>query len=454
MQRDLRIPYATNERTGETVLPADLAGRLVDLRATIRLDATLDHDTATRRATPYLCPVCCKPVYPHAPRIPNGRHFWVHRHKSAKDCPLARRRQLSPDEINRLIFNGVQEGEAHKSLVALLAGTALNDPLTVKDSLRIGKYEPPTDEMRGEFPHGRFPDVAFTYAGDRVVLEAQLATITLYGINGRRAYYDRHGSVLLWVTRHFDPSGPMRHSFRDILADQNGLLLSIDKKALATSAETGTFHLHLWRYELLDGEPLWTSEVLPLADVIKIARPRLWSDDFKERFIEAYDGKNFWHLEKQNPLLFLNEAMRKIGHPEYNKRSEEADGLLVIMRLLISLETGRPVGSAHAALISLANSFYPRSGHRYRSLVLTAIKRWRPDLLMKPSMRFALEQAKKTLMETGDPQYDRTSKIGQLRDLLFPKWDIGPVAIKPPVAPHAVSSPSPLFTVVGGGGES
>ncbi len=55
-----------------------------------------------------------------------------------------------------------------------------------------------------------------------MALEAQLATIALYGINGRLAFYDRHGAALLWVTRNFDPVGPLRASMRDILAGQQG----------------------------------------------------------------------------------------------------------------------------------------------------------------------------------------------------------------------------------------
>ncbi len=69
----------------------------------------------------------------------------------------------------------------------------------------LGKYEPPADDMRAEFPYGRYPDVQFQIGRTTVILEAQLATITLHGINGRRAFYDRKGSKLLWVMRNFDP---------------------------------------------------------------------------------------------------------------------------------------------------------------------------------------------------------------------------------------------------------
>ena len=88
MQRDLLIPYALNEVTKEEIPAVDLPERMADLRATLRLDATLEHDTATRKVTRFLCPACKGTVYPRAPLQPGGRHFWSHRKNSDDDCPL------------------------------------------------------------------------------------------------------------------------------------------------------------------------------------------------------------------------------------------------------------------------------------------------------------------------------------------------------------------------------
>jgi hypothetical protein len=426
MQRDLLIPYAINQRTGDTLSAEALEEQMADWRDTVRLDATLDQETTARRATHYRCPACGQLVYPHAPFTPDGRHFWAHRPKSSENCPLAFGRPLSPDQINRLIFAGRQEGEAHKNLVALLNRLALADPNTVKDTLKTGQYEKPTPEMAAEFPFGRFPDVSFTYGGEQAVLEAQLATISLYGINGRRAFYDRHGSTLLWVARSFDPAVQLRASTRDILADQDGVLLSLDTEALETSAATGVFHLRAWLYALKDGAVAWQSRVLPLSEVIKIARKRPWSEDFKRRFIEAYDGKNYVYDDVPDPLPFLNEALRKLDIPEYEKWDAESSNMLAILRLLISLEVGRPIGTRHPNIVSIANTFDVNGGHRHRSLVLKAIEYWQPELLKRDSVQTALRRSEQKLKDNHEAALGRNSVIGHLRDLLFPKWKLAP----------------------------
>lgn len=423
MQRDLLIPYATNERTGETLWAEALAQRTRDWRDTIRLDATLDHNTATRQITHYLCPACGKAVYPHAPIWLNGRSFWAHRPKSAQYCPLAAGRPLSPDQINRLIFQGRQEGDAHRNLVALLKQLALADPNTIKDTVRTGDYERPTLEMMAEFPHGRFPDVAFTYGKAKVVLEAQLATIALYGINGRRAFYDRQGAALLWVTRNFDPVGPLRASMRDILADQRGCLYSVDREALDLSTTDGLFRLRVWTYDLKDGEIIWTSEIRTLTCIIETVRPRSWAEKFKDDFIEAYGGKSLHAEGASNPDIFLERALSQIG--ALNVFTEhEKENMLVILGLLISLEAGRVVGSGQEKLISVANHFDYSERHGYRNLVIKALMRWQPDLLRQPSMQASLARANRKLQETGDKPFLRDSIIGQLRTVLFPEWKL------------------------------
>jgi hypothetical protein len=421
MQRDLLIPYATNERTGEHLSAEALAERSRDWRDTVRLDATLDHNTATRQVTHYLCPACGSPVYPRAPVRPNGRNFWSHRPKFAESCPLAAGRPLSPNQINRLIFQGRQEGEAHRSLVALLMRLAIADPGTVKETVRTGEYERPTPDMLAEFPHGRFPDVAFTYGKTKVVLEAQLATITLHGINGRRAFYDRHGAALLWVTRNFDPVGSLRASMRDILADQRGSLFSVDQDALELSVADGIFRLRVWTYDLQAGKVIWTSEIRPLVDIIETVRPRPWSERFKDEFIEAYDGKGLHAEGAPDPDAFLERALTQIG--ALNVFTEhEKENMLVILSLLISLEAGRVVGSGHEKLISVANHFDYGGRHGYRNLVVRALLHWQPDLLKQPSMQTSLARAERKLQETSDKPFLRNSVIGMLRATLFPDW--------------------------------
>lgn len=419
--RPLLIPYAIDVERHVTVSAADIADMMEDPSSTVRLQATARLNTRMRRPLKFTCPACGQQLYPHAPVFNGSRYFWSHLPRGAYECPLEVKRKLTPDQINARIFHGRQEGEAHKNLVALLARLAEADPNV--GSITLGVYERPTEDMRTEFPFGRFPDVQFQCEGKKVVLEAQLATITLHGINGRRAFYDRMSTTLLWVMRNFDPTGPMRASVRDIVADQGGLLFSVDSEVIAECEADGRFRLRVWAYHA-DREEPWEASIVTIAEAAARARPRRWADDFKERWVKAYQGGYYHTPGLPDPHDMLNEAAEQAGLPPFN-RSSTSGCILSLVRLLISLEAGFVTGSSHPHLISIANNFNFHGGHPAVTLVEMAIKRWQPDLLLRESMQKAFERARAKLKEDGERAWGRLSAIGKLRDVLFPDWTLG-----------------------------
>lgn len=367
--RPLMIPYAINESRQEIVSAENIAEIMEDYRSTIRLQATARKNTATRRIVSYVCPACGTPLYPHAPRS-TGRYYWSHRQRLREVwCPYERKAKLTPDQIQAVIFRGRQEGEAHKNLVALLMGLAQRDPAVT--NVKAEAYEPPTPEMREEFPYGRFPDVKFTCDSKQVVLEAQLATITLHGINGRRAFYDRKGIALLWVMRNFDPRVLMRASVRDIIADQGGALFSLDNEVIARSESDGIFRLTVWRHLPETAEDPWKAEIVTIYEAAALARPARWADEFKRRWIETYPSGFYAHAGVPDPYIMLDEIARNAGLPSF-ARNDFSESTLSLVRLLISLEAGVVTGSGHDKLISLANRFNVKDGYRAIDIVRMA----------------------------------------------------------------------------------
>lgn len=419
--RPLLIPYAIDIDRDVKISADEIAELMLDPRSTLRLQATAYADVGSRKMLPFICPACAQRVYPRAPTRSDGRHYWSHLPRGAYECTLERKRKLTPDQINARIFHGRQEGEAHKELVALLAALATRDPSI--DMIEIGAYEAPTAAMRDEFPFGRFPDVKFTCSGNKVVLEAQLATITLHGINGRRAFYERAGTSLLWVMRNFDPRGQMKASVRDIVADQSGLLFSLDSDLTALSEDDGIFRLRAWAFQGDDPEEPWESSIVTIADAVARARPMRWSDDFKRRWIEEYRGASYWARGKRDPYVMLNEVAAQVALPpfEFNQAN---NCLLSLVRLMISLEAGFVAGAGHPQLISIANGFGTNGGHRAISLIRKAIERWQPQLLDRASMQGAFTRARKELEDGGVPEWGRLSAIGRMRDALFPDWEL------------------------------
>ncbi|WNJ87941.1 hypothetical protein [Bosea sp. 685] len=420
--RELRIPYAIDIENNTNISAADIAALMEDLRSTIRLQATAHVRTRARWPRHFVCPMCRQPVYPHAPSFTGRRHFWSHLPRGSLECPLESKRKLTPDQINGRIFHGRQEGDAHRNLVSLLVRLADADPSV--GPVTTGVYERPTDAMRDTFPYGRFPDVQFTCGDSKIVLEAQLATITLHGINGRRAFYDRMGTSLLWVMRNFDPTGALRASVRDIIADQGGLLFSIDNDLIAMSESDGIFRLRAWTYSGEGDDACWGHHIVPIAEAASLARPHRWADVFKGRWLTAYRGCHFFTKGAPDPYDLLREVAYEAGIPDYAP-SPAFDCTLGLVRLLISLEAGEVAGSGHPYLISIANSFDQHDGYRALTLVHMAIARWQPALLARSSMQLALKRARHKLQETGAAEWGRKSVIGKMRDVLFPDWVLG-----------------------------
>jgi hypothetical protein len=415
--KPLRIPYAIDLETNRRISADEIAEMMTDPRSTIRLRATASKDTLARKALRLSCPACSQQLYPHAPRLSEARYFWSHLPRQARFCPLESKGKLSPDQVNSRIFDGREESNAHKDLVALLMRYAASDPQIEAETVVSGAYEPPRPEIRVEFPYGRFPDVKFAFGMTSVVLEAQLATITLHGINGRRAFYDRSDIRLLWVMRNFDPTGTLRASVRDIIADQAGMLYSIDHEVEAAIAADRRFRLRVWAYQAVDDS--WSDRIELIENCIALARPQRWADTFKARWIEAYGGRNYRDVQDPRVEAMLAEV---VEHAQIDTSEIIPNSMLPLIRLLISLESGTVAGSGHRSLISIANSFDFNDGHRALALVRKAIERWQPAVLNRNSVGEALARAQATLDRTGDKEWGRRSVLGRIREALFPDW--------------------------------
>lgn len=106
-------------------------------------------------------------------------------------------------------------------------------------------------------------------------------------------------------------------------------------------------------------------------------------------------------------------------------------------------EIAGAVHSGHPKVISQANSFDIRNRHRYRALVKKAIEHWRPELLAQRSVQNALKRYSNKLKETGEEPYGCNSIVGRLRELLFPRWDLGPAVAGAIFSQRQLGSPMP-----------
>ena len=224
---------------------------------------------------------------------------------------------------------------------------------------------------------------------------------------------------MLWVMRNFDPSGLLRASVRDIIADQQGTLFSIDQEVERLITADNAFRLRVWSVN--GDEQSWSNAILPIRECVQLAAHRRWPDDFKKRWADDYKG-----IDYRDPLA-PNIADRLIELRDQLKFTldvEELISLLPIIRLLISLESGFVSGSNHKELISLANRFDDGDNYKALNLVLKAIEYWKPELLTRSSMQNAIKRAEVRLRLAGPKPWGQTSLIGRVREVLFPDWKL------------------------------
>jgi hypothetical protein len=419
--RKLQIPSVIEEATGRNWSPDDLAVMDRLDRSSLRLLVTARRIRQGVHPRIFRCNSCRGLVYPReAGGI--GRPHWVHRTGPNADrpCEYDKRRILTPDEINGLIFRGRQESAAHRDLVDLLYRLAKADPNTAHGIPNPDSYYKPEPDK-----HGLYPDVRFDHSSQQVVLEAQLATISLHTINLRRTSYDAGMVALIWVTRNFDPRSVIRASVMDIAADQRGMIFDIPAELVKLSETDSLFRLRRWYFK--GGE--WISEVVSIADAIRLVVPRPpWHADFKRRWIEVARSIRYMDIAPSVRSEFKAELETKLGFNDSHS-VDEIDHIdwLWFANIMISIEYGQVLGYHHEKIVSCVHSVL-QSEDLFRAFKLfkLALEQWLPELAKDPKILKKFSQADTFCRTKNLRPWTRKDRAGRLREVLFPDWKLAP----------------------------
>jgi len=314
-------------------------------------------------------------------------------------------KRLTIHQLDALIYQGRQEGEAHKALAETIATMARSDLRIDPHSIKIGEYLPPTTSERG-----RFPDVQFTARAERFAVEVQLSAITLHRLVERSEHYRREGVRLIWVMKGFDPETYARTWLWDVVANQGHIAYGIDDESLQQAAVDGRFLL-VERRQTSAG--IWASQLVSLDELARIEP--LWHDVFKRDWVEVA-GTNWQEATKLVMPLFDRLG---IVEGEGLDRWEAAHAV----NCLVSIERWEAVGSAASNPLQVVHGLLnSHAGALVFPLVQAALKEFRPDCLERPTTKKLLEGAKQRAKEKGIRPWDRTHPMGQIRSALFPLW--------------------------------
>ena len=160
-----------------------------------------------------------------------GFHF-AHLHSSA-DCPIKTTSKYTRQDINRMRYRGIAEGEPHIELKArLYQGLNLNAINKGQVSeLQLEKIIRSLDENEW-----RKPDINLLFNNCRLAVELQLSTTWLDVIVGRQEFYRLEGIFILWVFNEFDYKDSSRKlAFSDIIYTNNYNAFIFDEEARAAT---------------------------------------------------------------------------------------------------------------------------------------------------------------------------------------------------------------------------
>ncbi len=205
--------------------------------------------------TKYKCPICWEKLLIRG-GVLQTYHFKHPIDPSAK-CPYRANQQMTAEQILARKYDGAKESFDHKQLKSMIVESLQFDAAVDQSSIQLEKRITLGDPDQ-DWAAWRQPDVQANRNGQHFVFEVQLATTFLSVVAGRRVFYSKNGSALLWIFRE-DLVGNMPFTYLDIYYNNNFNLFFINAHTVENSKRMGEMRL-MCRYEAVrrDGERIKT----------------------------------------------------------------------------------------------------------------------------------------------------------------------------------------------------
>ncbi len=192
----------------------------------------------------YKCPICWENLL-----IRGGfRQTYHFKHPIDPDakCPYRSNQQMTPDQILARKYDGAKESFEHRQLKSMIVESLQSDSAVDKSSIQLEKRIT-LGAPNQDWTAWRQPDVQASRNGQHFVFEVQLATTFLSVVAGRRMFYTKNGSSLLWIFRE-ELVENMPFTYLDIYCNNNFNLFYINAQTVENSKRLGEMRL-MCRYE-------------------------------------------------------------------------------------------------------------------------------------------------------------------------------------------------------------
>lgn len=219
-------------------------------------------------ATEYVCNYCKQPVTLKAiyNKTDNTKdHYFAHLHDS-DDCIYKVDSRYTEEEVRRIKYNGVKEGEQHIVLKNQIAYYLQTTPgVQEVDIEKVYRDKAVSKEWRK-------PDVLAKFEDKSIAFELQLSTTFLSVIVARTLFYQHNNVFLLWVFDHFSiDQDVQKFTQKDVYYSNNVNVYVFDKEAQHRSSEAGQLILRCyhqaWRLDNWQLEAQWESTFISISDL-------------------------------------------------------------------------------------------------------------------------------------------------------------------------------------------
>lgn len=384
----------------------------------------------------YACSLCGVPVY--LASCPDKSHFFFKHTLEDDRCPARTRGELSQIEINARKYNGAKESALHRRMKDWVVQCLTADP-------RFSQIRS-EDTWKGALGQWRRPDVQARYGDIPVIFEIQLSTTYLNVIAERRQFYLQEGALLFWIFAQFEDEN-RRLTQDDVFFNNNQNAFVVNRKTVATSLETETFHLEcIWTQpeQLLASSNL-SRQVVPFHELtLDIPGQRAFYFDY-DKALQA------WQRQESAPEALRRKAFETFwldyaadGGPvdletwrrlrtQFSKTPfslPEHPGQLsrTVLNALYSAKLGHPVGWKYSTLVEVAH-WIASAQKSYLQVFRRALQVYdRAEQIRAEDLTGNWRrkvQVYKAAIDRGDPTYHPDTSQHELIAILFPELGVG-----------------------------
>jgi hypothetical protein len=216
----------------------------------------------------YTCPLCARELTLRGGVSDDGpiMHF-AHPRDPLHECPYKSGGDHTPDEIARMVYNGLKETRLHRMMKVWIRRSLIADGDAERASICVER------RYRARLPDKSFrrPDVSAIWRGTPHVFEAQIASTFVRVITERATFYRRQGAKLLWIFSSW-PRELDRFTDKDLYYTNNYNVLVVNEETSRLSVERDAFVLQAWWAvpSAIDHDgkaTTWTSATITLADL-------------------------------------------------------------------------------------------------------------------------------------------------------------------------------------------